>query len=582
MATRRQFISATLGFGLEVLTRRDETPSRNQTRATGRGEVMRMKRYNPILPGFNPDPAICRRGDDFYIATSSFQWWPGIPIYHSRDLRNWELIGYALTDPSHADLRRIGDGAGIWAPSLTYADGLFWLVFTIASGSRQHTYECHNFLTTAPDPRGPWSEPIYLNSTGNDPSLFHDDDGRKWLVNTEFVWSPGYPVHRGILLQEYSVSEKRLVGPVRNIFRGTELGIPEGAKLYKHNGWYYLMIAEGGTGYGHAVTMARSRNIWGPYEVHPENPILTARDDPQNPIQRAGHADLVTVSGNRVAVVYLASRPIKRRSILGRETFLASARWDEDGWLRLDSKRPQIELPDFGLEEVPVKGFPERDDFDSPELGLWWTSLRQPIGELADLRSRPGWLILRGTPSPPDSFIRPSIIARRIQHHSFSAETLLEFAPQEMQQWAGLICYYDTRHWYFLHRQFDEKLGACIALYARFRPIPRYERLAQVAIPNVAVVRLGVDCDGHFFRFRFALGERGDWQTIGEPQDALVLSDEFVEEHDPVPNYGFTGAHVGLCSYDITGRAKPPAFDWFEYRGYERWLEIIKEGSDGR
>ena len=152
---------------------------------------------NPILPGFNPDPSICRAGDDFYIATSSFQWWPGVPIYHSRDLRHWALVSYALTDPAHLDLRRIGDSAGIWAPCLSYADGLFWLIFTVASGGRQHTYECPNYLTTAADVRGPWSTPIYLNTTGNDPSLFHDDDGRKWLVNTEFVWAPGYRAHNG-------------------------------------------------------------------------------------------------------------------------------------------------------------------------------------------------------------------------------------------------------------------------------------------------------------------------------------------------------------------------------------------------
>jgi len=146
---------------------------------------------NPIVPGFNPDPAICRSGDDFYIATSSFQWWPSVPIYYSRDLHHWMLVAYGLTDPTYADLRRIGDSAGIWAPSLTYTDGLFWLVFTIASGSRQHCYECWNYLTTAPDVVGPWSGPIYLNATGNDPSLFHDEDGRKWLVNTKLALIPG-------------------------------------------------------------------------------------------------------------------------------------------------------------------------------------------------------------------------------------------------------------------------------------------------------------------------------------------------------------------------------------------------------
>lgn len=520
---------------------------------------------NPILPGFNPDPSICRAGDDFYIATSSFQWWPGVPIYHSRDLHHWQLISYALTDTQLLDLRRIGDSAGIWAPCLTYADGLFWLIFTVASGGRQHTYECANYLATAPDPRGPWRGPIYLNSSGNDPSLFHDDDGRKWLVNTEFMWVPGYRAHNGTLLQEYSVAEERLVGPVRNIFSGTALGTPEGSKLHKHKGWYTLLTAEGGTEYGHAMTVSRSRDIWGPYEVHPQNPVLSAKGDPDNPIQRAGHGDLVPVSANRVAVVYLASRPVDRKSLLGRETFLAGGYWDDEGWLQLDRPTPQRDLPDFGLPETPVPAPPARDHFDDPDLGLLWTSLRQPIGELADLRTRPGWLMLRGTPSPPDSFIRPSLIAQRVRHHAFSAATLVEFSPTEMQQWAGLICYYDTRHWYLLHRQYDRQLGACMALYARRGPVFRYENLAQVPIADGALARLGVECDGRLLRFRFALAEDGEWQAIGEPQDALVLSDEYVENHDPIRSFGFTGAHIGLYSFDMTERATPPFFDWFDY-----------------
>jgi xylan 1,4-beta-xylosidase len=529
---------------------------------------MTERPHNPILPGFNPDPSICRAGDDFYVATSSFQWWPGAPIYHSRDLRHWVLIGYALDDPAHLDLRRIGDSAGIWAPCLSHADGLFWLIFTVASGGRQHTYECANYLTTAADPRGPWSAPIYLNSTGNDPSLFHDDDGRKWLVNTEFMWAADYPAHNGTLLQEYSVAQGRLVGPARNIFGGTELGTPEGSKLVKHGGWYYLITAEGGTEYGHAMTVSRSRDIWGPYEVHPRNPVLSARDDPGNPIQRAGHGDVVAVDGERVAVVYLASRPVAQRSLLGRETFLAGGRWDEDGWLTLDAATPQMELPNFGLPDAPMPEPPGRDDFDDVVLGPYWTSLRQPIGELADLRVRPGWLTLRGTPSPPDSFIRPSLVAQRIRDHAFTAETALDFTPTEMQQWAGLICYYDTRHWYYLHRQFDREVGACLALDARRGPAPRYELLARIPLAaNPARVRLGVDCDGRMLQFRYAPGVEGAWLPAGAPQDALVLTDEFVEMHDAIPTFGFTGAHVGLHSYDITERAAPPAFDWFEYRG---------------
>jgi xylan 1,4-beta-xylosidase len=529
---------------------------------------------NPIIPGFAPDPAICRRGDDFFLATSSFQWWPAVPIYHSKDLKHWELYSYGITNPEYADLRRIGDSAGIWAPSLTYADGLFWLVFSPASGSRQHGYESPNYLTTAKDPRGPWSKPVYLNTSGNDASIFHDRDGRKWLLNTDQNLTPGGKGHAGVLLQEYSDNEKKLVGPVRNIFAGTPLGVPEGSKLYHQGDWYYLLIAEGGTGYGHAATMARSRNISGPYEAHPENPILTARDDPANPIQRAGHPDIVNLENNRVALVYLASRPVEKRSLLGRETFLADAHWSADGWLRLEHRAPQLALPDFGLKEVR---FPEplaRDNFDGPKLDLEWNTARQPMTELQDLNSRPGWLTLTPTPSFLTSIERPNLLARRVRHHAFTAETNMEFSPTETQQWAGLICYYDTRRWYFLHRALDQQQRPVIALYTKSLGFGLKE-LAAKQIVESKTIRLGVTCDGRNFQFRFAKGHNGPWEKLGPPQDALILSDEQVEDMDPIPTFGFTGAFVGIACFDLGGRGPKPMFDWFEYQGENEWRAAV-------
>ena len=527
---------------------------------------MQPEALNPILKGFNPDPSICRKGDDFYIATSSFQWWPGVPIYHSRDLVNWRLITYGLTNPAHCNLERIGDSSGIWAPSLTYADGRFWLVFTIASGSRLHSYETFNYLTTAREITGPWTEPVYLNATGNDPSLFHDDDGRKYILNSDFQWDPGSEIHSGTVLQEYSAENQKLTGRVKNIFRGTDLGVVEGSKMYKRNGWYYLGIAEGGTSFGHAMTLVRSRNIWGPYEVHPRNPILTATGDPDNPIQKAGHGDIVTLNGDRVAVVYLASRPINKKCMLGRETFIAGARWGKDDWLQLDDVHPRIRIPDFGLEEHKQSALPEKDDFNEPSLKLYWNSLRSPVLDRIDLESRPGWLSLKPGVSRLDSFSKVSMIARRIQHHQFTAELKMEYQPSEPQQWAGLSCYYDTRHWYFLHRQFDMEKGAQIALYSKTNNNVTISNLGRVSIPDERLVRFGVDCDGTSLRFRFRLDGK-DWENIGEPQDALILSDDYIEWDDPVPNFAFTGAFVGLAASDITERGPNPQFDWFDYIG---------------
>ena len=536
---------------------------------------------NPILLGFNPDPSICRVGPDFYCTTSSFQWWPGTPIYHSRDLREWELISYALTDCAYLDMKRIGDSGGVWAPCLSYADGLFWLVFTNASGSRMHFPECANYLMTSPNPTGPWSPPVYLNASGNDPSLFHDDDGRKWLVNTRFDRVPNNREHSGTLLQEYSVKEKRLVGPSKLVFEGTGLCFPEGSKLFKRAGWYYLVIAEGGTEYDHLMTMGRSRDIWGPYEIHPENPLLTARDT-DSPIQRAGHGDIVDIEGDRVAVVYLASRPVGRRSLLGRETFIASGRWHEDGWLRLDSKRPELEVPDFGLPASPKPLVQSRDDFDLPRLGLEWNSLRGPIDDRIDLQSRPGRLGLKPTPTFLDSVERPSLIAQRIRHHQFSAETELEFIPREPMQWAGLTCYYDTRHWYFLHLHFDAAKGVIVSLCSKQKPYS-IETLGEASIRTDEAIRLGVTCDGSMLQFRFAQGDTSAWTNLADPQDALVLSDEFVEEHDAVRNFGFTGSFIGLAAFDITERGDVPYFDWFQYEGLDTWPEFLEElPAEGR
>ena len=242
---------------------------------------------NPILKGFNPDPSICRVGADYYIATSTFEWYPGVQIHHSRDLVNWRLVKRPLDRASQLDMRGNPDCCGVWAPCLSHADGRFWLIYTDVKRLDGNFKDAHNYLVTAPAITGPWSDPIYLNSSGFDPSLFHDDDGRKWLLNLQWKHSTdsvgGTPKHSafdGILLQEYDPVARHLTGPIRNIFAGSPHGLVEGPHLFKRDGWYYLTTAEGGTGYDHAVTMARSRALLGPYELHPDTHLLTSKDAP--------------------------------------------------------------------------------------------------------------------------------------------------------------------------------------------------------------------------------------------------------------------------------------------------------------
>src|SRR6266542_3849596 len=265
---------------------------------------------NPIIAGFHPDPSICRVGDDYYILNSTFEWFPGVPIHHSRDLLHWRLIGHVLTRQSQVDLRGVPDSAGVWAPSLSYADDRFWLIYTNLrnTGLGRPFKDIKIFLTTAPNILGPWSDPIELNSIGFDPSLFHDDDGHKWLVNMMWDFRKGHSRFAGIVVQEYDEEQRKLRGPMTKILAKSVL--TEGPNLYKREGWYYLMLAEGGTGWNHGISMARSRSTTGPYELDPQESVLTARDAYDLCLQKAGHGELIETPSGEWYLAHLASRPI--------------------------------------------------------------------------------------------------------------------------------------------------------------------------------------------------------------------------------------------------------------------------------
>jgi xylan 1,4-beta-xylosidase len=530
---------------------------------------------NPILPGFNPDPSIVRVGDDYYVATSTFEWFPGVQIHHSRDLVHWRLLTRPLTRANQLNMLGDADSCGVWAPCLSYADGLFYLIYTdvkrygrttVGGASGASLRDFHNYVVTSTRIDGEWSDPAYLNSSGFDPSLFHDDDGRKYLLNMLWDHRPGHNRFAGIVLQEYAVAERKLVGQRQLIFAGTSLGFTEGPHLYKRNGYYFLLTAEGGTGWGHAVTLARSRELTGPYELHPDVHILSSRHRPDIELQRAGHADLVETQTGETYMVHLCGRPLRNRGrcTLGRETAIQKMVWSEDGWLRTADGQglpyTEVDAPRLSVHAFPES--PTRENFDEPQLPLEFQWLRSPWpDELFSLTARPGHLRLFGRESI-GSLFRQALVARRQQAHCFSAATVVDFEPEHFQQMAGLVCYYNSAKYHYLYISHDEITGKHLRVMSALPDQPQADAFTTpIAIPNGVPVHLRVEVD--YERLYFAYRVNGkEWIWLPEQFDASVLSDEASAPGTP----NFTGTFVGMCCQDLAGTCRTADFDYFDYR----------------
>ncbi|MCQ2003931.1 glycoside hydrolase family 43 protein [Rhizobium sp. NRK18] len=530
---------------------------------------------NPILPGFNPDPSICRVGDDYYIATSTFEWFPGVQIHHSRDLVNWRLVRRPLERASQLDMRGNPDSCGIWAPCLSFADGQFWLVYTDVKRLDGSFKDAHNYIVTATSIAGEWSDPVYVNSSGFDPSLFHDDDGRKWFMNMHWNHLPvahgtvgGNTAFDGILLQEWDAETKSLKGPIHNIYPGTDRGLVEGPHIFKKNGWYYLTTAEGGTGYDHAITMARSRTITGPYETHPDKHLLSAKGHGDAPLQRTGHGQYFETPDGRPATTFLCGRPLSplRRCTLGRETGLEACVWKEDGWLYPLSGSPvaRLEVPELsGAQKVDEPRAIEHV-FDTPDLPDDFQWLRTPAPErIFSLTDHPGRLRLFGRESI-GSWFEQALVARRQEHHCFRAETVLEFSPDTYQQMAGLTHYYNRNKLFALAATVDAELGRCLTILAcAGDPSMKlsYPVGMGASVPD-GPLHLALEVRDNDLRFFWKAEGANDWQPIGPMLDAGVISDEGgLGEH-----CSFTGAFAGMFAFDMTGRGKPADFSRFLYQ----------------
>jgi len=539
---------------------------------------------NPIIPGFNPDPAIIRVGDDYYIATSTFEWFPGIPIYHSKDLVHWKLIDYALKTKKHLDLASLPPSKGVWAPCLTYceAEKRFYVLYSIVYNSNRLQFDVDNFLIWSDSIHGPWSDPVYINSSGFDASLFHDDDGRKWVVNQERDFRPGHETMRPIILQEYCPKQKKLIGaPLRLTYGATKRGFTEAPHIYKRNGWYYLMTAEGGTGYGHCVCLLRSREITGPYESCPHNPIITsctqefemrpeinyAMTDLYNPdvvIQKAGHGSLVETQNGQWYIAHLCGRPVmpQKRCVLGRETAIQQVEWTQDGWLRM-TDGTNIAKDNVPAPDLPAHPFPKedpRDDFDSPTLSLHFCTPRNEItSDWADLKSRPGYLRLRGRESLTSAH-HPSLIARRLTAFNAVVTAKLDFSADYYQHLAGITCYYEPSNFYSFYKTYSEELGknvVAISGYVNREYTDGGKALAVVEKDAPVYLRAEIMTD----KLQFSYSTDGEhFEKLGPVFDMTTLSDEAVQFGE------FTGTFVGMFAQDSHTREKYADFDFFEYR----------------
>jgi xylan 1,4-beta-xylosidase len=517
---------------------------------------------NPVLTGFHPDPSILRVGSDYYIATSTFEWFPGVRLHHSTNLVDWQPLGGALNETRLLDLTGAGDSGGVWAPSLTYAHGLFHLLYTDVSTFAGGYWDPQNYLVTAPSITGPWSDPVVLHGRGFDASIFHDDNGETWMLSMVADWRPGRNRFGGISIQRYDRDAKQLTGHEHMIFKGTEAKVTEAPVMYRKDGWYYLVTAEGGTSWEHQVTVARSTDILGPYEADPAGPLLTSNGHPELTLQKAGHGSLVETPAGQWYLAHLVGRPYSElgRCVLGRESAIQEVTWTEDGWPRIAGGVPADIVPaPLGVTvpaERPVSSEnSEDDDFDGPTLGVNWSTLRRPATpDWVSLTERPSHLRIYGGQSPMTR-LRPSLVARRVTARHLTFDAVMEFNPRNYRQLAGITGYYNTRNWYYLYVTAEDDgtpvLGLLAADTGKIREIPDTRR----DLSGVSRLALRLRFDGPELRFAYATELTGEprWTDIGPSFDATTLSDEYaanVVAGEPEA-WGFTGAFVGLWVQDL-------------------------------
>jgi xylan 1,4-beta-xylosidase len=517
---------------------------------------------NPVLPGFHPDPSILRVGEDYYIANSTFEWYPGVTIHQSKDLVNWEIAARPLDRLSLLNMKGNPKSGGIWAPCLSYSNGTFYLIYTdVKTWYNEPFKDSHNYLTTAENISGPWSEPVYLNSSGFDASLFHDEDGRKWYLNMEWDHrnAVGTDQFTGILLQEFNDEDKTLVGPIVKIFEGSGLGLVEGPHLYKRGDYYYLLTAEGGTSYEHANSICRSKSLFGPYELHPHNPLVTSWQT-DGLIQKAGHGSLVETSNGHWYFAFLCGRPMPgtKSCILGRETAIQEIMWEND-WpiLKNGTNHPDASFDVYEDVKIIPRG-PVHYTFHNEDFLKDFQTLRLPYeNSRFSIDDKKGFLRIRGKESIVSTH-EQAILCRRQQDFRFEAATHVALEAKHFQKMAGLLYRYDETNQYYLALAYDERIASYgLTLMAFDRGKHHYVTEQTVSIPSheVHLKVVGQETNAQFY---YSL-DGVLWHAIGAPVDTTILTDEYTEP------MGFTGAFIGMGCQDLANQSAKAYFSYFTY-----------------
>ncbi len=504
---------------------------------------------NPVIPGFYSDPSICRAGGDYYMVHSSMGYFPSVPIFHSKNLVNWEQIGYVLTRKEQVPLDKAGITLGIFAPTIRYHDGLFYMITTNITAKG-------NFYVIAKDPAGEWSDPIWTDIPGIDPSLFFDDDGKVYATST-VNWGPDPNLNKGIYLAEIDIKTGKVLTKPKNIWVGTGSRYPEGPHIYKKDGFYYLMIAEGGTEFGHKETIARSKYIDGLYSSNPANPILTHinMNAETSPIQGVGHGDLVQTQDSTWFMVAHAFRNHQDHQILGRETYLLPVRWDKKAWPVVNGDGTAAF--DMQVTSLPAPLKPQADmsnktNFNEAQLGYEWNYINNPIAMNYSLSARKGYLRLIGSEFTLNQLPDVTFVGRRQQHYDFQATTTLDFNPQKSNEEAGITAFKSTNYHYDLVvKNVKNKRTLVLSYY-----LSKIQHIEKEIPLETGVVQLRISGSKDYYSFEYTQGNKS-FMKIAEADTRFLSS---------VTVGGFTGTYLGLFATGNGQKSNSFAdFDGFSY-----------------